>query len=123
MVQAAASKSEEAAKSKILGFIPTGQYPSSVFAADGKSLATRGEDGFARVWDAANGAVVRRFCPPDAQVAALARTRAGALVALAAVLGSLTTAQAAELDPKAVQIKTPGQFKFQMAQSEHAAAE
>ena len=35
-----------------------------------------------------------------------------ALVALAAVLGALTAAQAAELDPKAVQIKTPDQFKW-----------
>jgi hypothetical protein len=35
-----------------------------------------------------------------------------ALVALAAVLGSLTAAQPAELDPKAVQIKTPDQFKW-----------
>src|SRR5258708_12606480 len=35
-----------------------------------------------------------------------------ALVALAAVLGSLTAAPAAELDPKAVQIKTPDQFKW-----------
>ena len=34
------------------------------------------------------------------------------LVALAAVLGPLTAAQAAELDPKAVQIKTPDQFKW-----------
>jgi len=38
--------------------------------------------------------------------------RRAALVALAAVLGSLTAAQAAELDPKAVQIKTPDQFKW-----------
>src|SRR5258708_20332479 len=35
-----------------------------------------------------------------------------ALVALAAVLGSLTAAPAAELDPKAVQFKTPDQFKW-----------
>ena len=35
-----------------------------------------------------------------------------ALVALAAVLGSLTAAPAAELDAKAVQIKTPDQFKW-----------
>ena len=35
-----------------------------------------------------------------------------ALVALAALLGSLTAAQAAELDAKAVQIKTPDQFKW-----------
>ena len=38
--------------------------------------------------------------------------RRAALVALAAVLGSVTVAQAAELDPKAVQIKTPDQFKW-----------
>jgi len=38
--------------------------------------------------------------------------RRAALVALAAVLGSLTAAPAAELDPKAVQIKTPGEFKW-----------
>ena len=35
-----------------------------------------------------------------------------ALVALAALLGSLTAARAAELDAKAVQIKTPDQFKW-----------
>jgi hypothetical protein len=34
------------------------------------------------------------------------------LVALATVLGSLAAVQAAELDPKAVQIKTPDQFKW-----------
>jgi quercetin dioxygenase-like cupin family protein len=38
--------------------------------------------------------------------------RRAALVALAAVLGSLTAVPAAELDPKAVQIKTPDQFKW-----------
>ena len=38
--------------------------------------------------------------------------RRAALVALAAVLGSLTATPAAELDPKAVQIKTPDQFKW-----------
>jgi len=38
--------------------------------------------------------------------------RRAALVALAALLGSLAAAQAAELDPKAVQIKTPDQFKW-----------
>jgi quercetin dioxygenase-like cupin family protein len=38
--------------------------------------------------------------------------RRAALVALAAVLGSLATAQAAELEPKAVQVKTPDQFKW-----------
>ena len=35
-----------------------------------------------------------------------------ALVALCAVLGSLTAAQAAQVDPKAVQIKSPEQFKW-----------
>jgi quercetin dioxygenase-like cupin family protein len=38
--------------------------------------------------------------------------RRSALVALAVVLGSLTAVQAAELDPKAVQVKTPDQFKW-----------
>src|SRR5580704_17599380 len=38
--------------------------------------------------------------------------RRAALVALAALLGSLTATQAAELDAKAVQIKTPDQFKW-----------
>jgi YVTN family beta-propeller protein len=40
---AAPSKSKEAAKSKILGFIPTGQYPSSVFVADGKLFIGNGK--------------------------------------------------------------------------------
>ena len=44
----AASKAEETAKSKILGFIPTGQYPSSVAVADGKLFIGNGKGtGFA----------------------------------------------------------------------------
>jgi quercetin dioxygenase-like cupin family protein len=38
--------------------------------------------------------------------------RRAVLVALAAVLASLTAAQAVELDPRAVQIKTPAEFKW-----------
>ena len=38
--------------------------------------------------------------------------RRAALVMLAAMLGSLAATQAAELDPKAVQVKTPDQFKW-----------
>src|SRR5437762_11990111 len=34
----ATGKTAEAAKSKILGFIPTGQYPSAVAIADGKQI-------------------------------------------------------------------------------------
>ena len=39
----AASKIKETAKSKILGFIPTGQYPSSVAVADGKLFIGNGK--------------------------------------------------------------------------------
>src|SRR6266852_5306079 len=39
----AAEKMAEAAKSKILGFIPTGQYPSAVAVADGKLFVGNGK--------------------------------------------------------------------------------
>jgi YVTN family beta-propeller protein len=39
----AAAKTKETAKSKILGFIPTGQYPSSVAAADGRLFIGNGK--------------------------------------------------------------------------------
>jgi YVTN family beta-propeller protein len=39
----AAGKTKEMAKSKILGFIPTGQYPSSVIVADGKLFIGNGK--------------------------------------------------------------------------------
>ncbi len=39
----AAEKMTEAAKSKILGFIPTGQYPSAVVVADGKLFIGNGK--------------------------------------------------------------------------------
>src|SRR5215467_5502538 len=38
-----AAKNEDAAKSKILGFIPTGQYPSAVAVADGKLFIGNGK--------------------------------------------------------------------------------